>query len=127
MQVSVGIVVLSHFRRFSPGSVNFSHALDPEYNKRRMVTVSAKLYSSFPELFPQGKAATIPGVAQCQVLGAGQVPPGHYGLPDDLVIARQDHTAVHKTPLSAEELAAGCTRLMQLRESTPFRDSTQST
>ncbi|KAL8292458.1 hypothetical protein RQP46_001070 [Phenoliferia psychrophenolica] len=88
---------LKFVQMFSPGSVNFSHALDPEYKKRRM-----------------GKAATIPGVEQCQVLGYGQVPPNHYGLPDDLAIARQDHTAVHKTPLTAEELAQGHTRLMQL-------------
>lgn len=88
---------LKFVQMFSPGSVNFSHALDPEYTKRR-----------------QGKAATIPGVPQCQVLGYGQIPPNHYGLPDDLVIKRQDHTAVHKTSLSAEELEEGYTRLMQL-------------
>ncbi|KAK4704955.1 xanthine dioxygenase, partial [Phenoliferia sp. Uapishka_3] len=88
---------LKFVQKFSPGSVNFSHALDPEYKKRR-----------------GGKAATIPGVEQCQVLGYGKIPSDHYGLPDDLVIDRQDHTKIHKTPLSAEELAKGDTRLMQL-------------
>ena len=28
--------------RFSPGSVNFSHGLDPEYRKRRMVRARAR-------------------------------------------------------------------------------------
>jgi len=62
-----------------------------------------------------GRGATIPGVPQCQVLGFGKVPENHYGLPNDIEIVRADHTTVHKTPLSKEELDAGYTRLMQLR------------
>lgn len=88
---------LAFVQMFSPGSLNFSHALDPDYNRRRM-----------------GKGATIPGVPQCQVLGYGQIPAGHYGLPDDLVINRQDHTTVHKHPLTPEEIEAEGVRLMQL-------------
>lgn len=87
----------SSLRRFSPGSTHFSHALDPEYAKRR------------------GKSgATIPGTPQCQVLGFGSPPPNHYGLPDDVVIERADHRKMSSQPLSDEELAAGHTRLMQL-------------
>ncbi|KAI5477724.1 hypothetical protein MNV49_006007 [Pseudohyphozyma bogoriensis] len=81
---------------FSPGSVNFSHALDPEYKKR-----------------VAGRSATIPDVPQCQVLGYGAIPKDHYGLPD-LVLKRADHTTVHKTPLTQEELDEGYTRLIQL-------------
>ncbi|GAA6018555.1 hypothetical protein JCM10207_007216 [Rhodosporidiobolus poonsookiae] len=88
---------LRFVQMFSPGSTNFSHALDPNYLKRR-----------------GNGGATIPGVPQCQILGYGHVPPGHYGLPDDIHIARQDHRKMSKEPLSAEELEKGYTRLMQL-------------
>ena len=73
----------------------------------------------------QNSGATIPGVPQCQILGYGQVPPGHYGLSDDGFIARQDHRKMHKTPLSDDELEQGFTRMMQLRASvsSPLRPS----
>lgn len=64
----------------------------------------------------QNGGATIPGTPQCQVLGYGQIPDNHYGLPTGLEIDRQDHRKMHKFPLTEEELAAGHTRLMQLRE-----------
>ncbi|KPV77635.1 uncharacterized protein RHOBADRAFT_33795 [Rhodotorula graminis WP1] len=88
---------LAFVQRFSPGSTNFSHGLDPDYLKRR-----------------GNSGATIPGVPQCQILGFGQVPPGHHGLKEDVFIARQDHRKMHKTPLSDEELEQGYTRMMQL-------------
>ncbi|ORY63816.1 alpha-ketoglutarate dependent xanthine dioxygenase [Leucosporidium creatinivorum] len=88
---------LKFVQMFSPGSTHFSHALDPDYAKRR-----------------GNGGATIPGTPQCQVLGYGPIPDDHYGLPNGLVIDRQDHRKMHKFPLSEEELAKGDTRLMQL-------------
>ncbi|GAA5971187.1 hypothetical protein JCM11641_004177 [Rhodosporidiobolus odoratus] len=98
---------LNFVQQFSPGSKNFSHALDPNYLKRR-----------------GNGGATIPGVPQCQVLGYGHVPPGHYGLPDDVTIARQDHRKMSKEPLSEEELEKGYTRMMQLLHTPKGEDLT---
>ncbi|GAA5826498.1 hypothetical protein JCM11251_002399 [Rhodosporidiobolus azoricus] len=73
------------------------------------------MHSKDPHRFAlrSGASVTIPDVPECQVVGCGRVPAGHYGL-DGREIFQRTSKHLYRNPLTVDEEEAGIVRLVQL-------------
>lgn len=109
-------------QRYCGGEPEGMHSRDPHLFKLRAVrplfspsfSPLLRHYLIEPNLIhQQGAPCFIPSVPICQVVGAGVVPEGHYGIGGQTITQRTSRH-LYKTPVTEEEEKEGVVRLVQL-------------